>query len=264
MSKNPLMLIDTHCHLDSLFNSTNGFEAVQSHFHNQGISPHFIAMSVHSADWDNLLQLSGIHSNIHTALGIHPWYATIESLNSLDELEALLRSKKVIALGEIGLDFSDQYRDTKQIQVDVFEAQLELASVFSKPISVHAVKSHNELYLRLRHSGARGVIHGLGSSLEVAQSYVDCGFKLGVNGIALRDNARRYHALVKHFGPEHLVLETDYPNVLLPGLVKSNLDDIIPISEQVALILDLDVKQAVAIFNQNALEVFDLQLLTDT
>ncbi|MGM0541341.1 MAG: TatD family hydrolase, partial [Pseudomonadota bacterium] len=177
---------------------------------------------------------------------------------ALDSLEALLNSESVVALGEIGLDFSPAYQQSKKLQIAVLEAQLSLAKKFSKPISVHVIKGHNELYHRLRRSSLTGIIHGLGSSTEVAQNYVDCGFKIGVNGVLLRENAHRYHALVRHFGPKHLVLETDYPNVRLPGLVKSNLHDIICVAQQISVLLDLSFDDVLKVLNGNAERLFEL------
>ena len=156
------------------------------------------------------------------------------------------------------MDFSPVYQDTKQLQVETFRAQLNLAEKFSKPISVHVVKAHNELYQSLRSHNLTGIIHGLGSSLQVAQNYVDCGFKIGVNGVLLRENAHRYHALVRHFGIQHLVLETDYPNVKLPGLVKPNLHDIIRVAEQVAKLLNHSFEDVLQQTTANAQQIFKL------
>ncbi len=252
------MIIDTHCHLDSLLKSPADFIDSHSFFREYNLTPQFIAMSVSPDNWSIVLKLSNLYPEIHAALGIHPWYVTTHSRSTLQTLETLLDAEQVVALGEIGLDFSPVYQDNKQLQIEVFDAQLALAEKFGKPVSVHAIKAHNDVYQSLRQHHVTGVIHGLGSSLEVAQNYIHCGFKIGVNGVLLRDNAYRYHALVRHFGIEHLVLETDYPNVRLPGLVKSNLHDIIPVAEQVAKLLDYSFDDVVEITNQNAQQLFKL------
>ncbi len=252
------MIIDTHCHLDSLLESTVDFMDSLSVFQKHNLTPHFIAMSVSPDNWSVVLKLSHLYPNIHAALGIHPWYVTAQSCSNLQSLEALLNAEQVVALGEIGLDFSPAYKHSKQFQMEVLEAQLSLAENFNKPISLHVNKAHNELYQSLRGHNLTGIIHGLGSSLEVAQNYIDCGFKIGVNGVLLRENARRYHALVSHFGPEYLVLETDYPNVRLPGLVKSNLHDIIQVAEQVAILLNLSFDDVLKTLNENSQQIFQL------
>jgi len=258
MPKIHLMIIDTHCHLDSLLESSVDFLDSLSIFQNDHLTPHFIAMSVSPDNWSATLKLSLLYPNIHASLGIHPWYVTAQSRASLQSLEDLLNVECVVALGEIGLDFSATYQHSKLFQMDVLEAQLSLAEKFSKPISIHVVKAHNELYQSLRQRSMTGIIHGLGSSLEVAQNYVDCGFKIGVNGVLLRGNAHRYHALVRYFGTEHLVLETDYPNVKLPGVAKSNLHDSIRVAEQVATLLGLSFDDVLKTLNDNAEQIFQL------
>ena len=254
------MIIDTHCHLDSLLTSSSDFHISQALFLEYCLTPKFITMSVSPDNWPIVLQLSKVFPHVHAALGIHPWYVSAQSNAQIQSLEHLLKTKDVIALGEIGLDFSACYLSSKHLQIEVFETQLSLAEKFAKPISVHAIKAHNDVYLRLREHNVTGVIHGLGSSPEVANNYIDCGFKIGVNGVLLRDNARRYHELVTHVGIEHLVLETDYPNVLLPGLVKSNLHDIIRVAEKVAMLLNLSFDEVLSKTNQNAQDVFGLTL----
>lgn len=253
------MIIDTHCHLDLLLQSPNDFMDSESVFREHKLSPQFIAMSVTPNNWSVVLELSHLYSHVHAALGVHPWYVMTQNSSSLQLLEKLLNAEQVVAIGEIGLDFSPVYQHSKKNQIDVLESQLFLAEKFSKPVSVHVVKAHNELYQSLRrHNNLKGVIHGLGSSLQVAQNYVDCGFKIGVNGVLLRENAYRYHSLVRHFGAKYLVLETDYPNVKLPGLVKSNLHDIIPVAEQVASLLSLSFDDVLQQTTVNAQQIFKL------
>ncbi len=252
------MIIDTHCHLDSLLDSSVDFMDSLSVFRQHNLTPHFIAMSVSPDNWPIVRKLSLLYPTVHVALGIHPWYVTAQSHSSLQSLEELLNTEKVVALGEIGLDFSPAYQHSKHFQIELLEAQLSLAQNFNKPISVHVIKAHNELYQSLRRHSLTGVIHGLGSSLEVAQNYVDCGFKIGVNSVLLRENAHRYHALVRHFGPKYLVLETDYPNVRLPGLVKSNLHDTIRVAEQVATLLGLSFDDVLHQTTANAQQIFKL------
>lgn len=252
------MIIDTHCHLDSLIESSVDFTDSQSIFREHNLAPQFITMSVTPDNWSVVLKLSLLYPNIHAALGIHPWYVTAQNSSSLQSLENLLNSEQIVALGEIGLDFSSVYQHSKKLQIEVLEAQLSLAEKFSKPISIHVIKAHNEMYQSLRCHNLTGIIHGLGSSLEVAQSYVDCGFKIGVNGVLLRENARRYHELVRHFGSNYLVLESDYPNVKLPGLVKSNLHDIIRVAEQIATLLSLSFDDVLNTLNDNAQQIFKL------
>jgi len=99
-------------------------------------------------------------------------------------------------------------------------------------------------------------VHGLGSSVEIAQQYIDLGFKFGVNGVMVRDNAKRYHELVRVFGVNYIVLETDYPNIVLPGLVNSELSDINSVAETVADLLNISIEDVITQTDYNSCELF--------
>jgi len=250
------MIIDTHCHLDLFLKNPSAFSSVLSDFTKLNLTPQFISMTTDSGQWVDHLTFSKAYPQVHCSLGIHPWYAHNVKFNDLNDLRSLLDTQPVTALGEIGLDFSHEFKPHQDAQLEVFYPQLELAQCFSKPVSIHVVKAHSEMFRALSEYNSYGVIHGLGASLQVAQRYVDLGFKIGVNGVSVRSNARRYHALVKHFGLDHLVLETDFPYVKLPGLVESQLVNVLTVADQLASLLNVSLDTVLQITSQNAHDVF--------
>ena len=255
-------MFDTHCHLDKLFdsssfiNSTNTFNSAYFSRTLNDSTNYYLCVSTSIFDWYSVLDISFRFKHIYAALGLHPWFVTKESLSTLAELYNLLNSHPVNAIGEIGLDFSKEYKDNTDIQIEAFTRQLSLAKEFDLPVSMHLVKSHNEALELLRKLPVKGVVHGLGTSLEMAQHYVDLGLKIGVNGVVVRDNAVRYHKLVKYFGLEHIVLETDYPNVKLPGQVSFKLEDINAIANTVATLLNVSINDVIITTDQNAKQLF--------
>ncbi|MEA1988255.1 MAG: TatD family hydrolase [Pseudomonadota bacterium] len=256
-------MFDTHCHLDKLFDPSKSFNSVLKSTASTipltiNVSDHFyLTVSTSISDWQAVLDISSHFEQVYAALGLHPWFVTKESLTTLDKLYNLVRSNVVHAIGEIGLDFSNEYKDNAENQINAFTRQLALAKQSDLPVSMHLVKSHNQALQELKKIPVKGVVHGLGTSVEMAQHYVDLGLKIGVNGVVVRENAVRYHQLVKYFGLEHIVLETDYPNVKLPGLVTTNLSDINTIANTVATLLNSNTNDVIMSTDHNAKQIFN-------
>jgi len=215
-------------------------------------------MSTIPSDWQVQIELTERFQHVYCGLGIHPWYASASSFEQLLMLERLVATNSVIALGEIGLDFSPPYKEDRAVQVDVFSQQLELAHRVGKPVSIHVIKAHNEMVALLSSVNVNGVIHGLGASKEIIKRYIDLGFKIGVNGIIMRENARRYHELVTYFGLEHLVLESDFPHVKIDALNSPKLSDIMLVANKIAALLNMSFEEVLTQTTQNTLEVFNL------
>lgn len=244
------MIFDTHCHLDALSDVELSSQLNPNH--------HYLTMGTSLHNWSAVLRLSADYPNIFPALGLHPWFVNQNSVSSLADLEGLLAKHSVYALGEIGLDFSSDYLVNKSLQLKAFEIQLALALRFSLPVSMHVYKAHNEMLALLKQYPVKGVVHGLGSSIQVAQSYLDLGLLFGVNAVLLRPNARRYHQLVSHFGSQSLVLETDAPNITLPGQDKAKLGDILDTLSAVSRLTGESVDTIEKVTGLNTMRIFNL------
>jgi len=253
-------MFDTHCHLDRFIHISSTIHNSQTSINSVPftipLNHHYLAVSTIPDKWLSLLEFAQNNPYIHSALGIHPWFVSESSIKDVSILRSFIQEYSVTALGEIGLDFKKPHRSDPSIQLKVFEAQLKMAVEFNLPVSLHIVKAHNEALQLLQEYPVKGVVHGLGSSIEVAQRYVDLGFKFGVNGVCLRANACRYHRLITHFGLEHIVLETDFPNITLPGLVESSLDDIEDIATHIASLLDSTTGTVITQTDDNAHHIF--------
>ena len=246
-------MFDTHCHLNSFYDYSPASPSLKSLF---DCKQFFLSVTTHNSDWLPSLEFARNLPNILPAVGLHPWFVSNNFAYDLVVLRDLLATYPITAIGEIGLDFSHTYKSTQSWQLACLQQQLQLAIDYQLPVSLHCVKAHNELISLLKCYPVKGVVHGLGTSVQVAQQYVDLGFKFGVNGISVRDNAVRYHALIKHFGLQHIVLETDYPNINLPGLPEPQLEDISIVAKQVATLLHLPVEDVVEQTDYNASQIF--------
>ena len=154
----------------------------------------------------------------HLAPGLHPFYIEQHQTDHLQELEQLLKNEHCIAIGEIGLDtFLKQHKQAEifQKQKDFFAAQLELAQQFDKPVLLHIRKSHAEVLQILKQHRFKqgGIAHAFGGGIEEAKAFIKMGFKLGITGQITNPNAKKLHQVAQYVGPEHLVLETDCPDM---------------------------------------------------
>lgn len=242
------MIIDTHCHLEVLSSPTLATQLESTVL--------YLTMGTSCDNWLTVLNLSSHHSNVFPALGLHPWLVSDDFIEQIKSLSELLVLHKITAIGEVGLDFSKQYLDSKVEQLAAFKLQLELAQLHNLPVSLHVYKAHNEALNLLNKFSVTGVVHGFNSSVEVAQQYLDLGFKLGVNGIIVRENARRYHSFVKTLGVDSLVVETDAPNIFLPNQTQSSLLDIHKIINKISKLVGLPESEVIRFTTHNANTLF--------
>ncbi len=224
----------------------NFYFDTHSHLQQPLLLPDYYCLNVTTqpAEWSNALALSKLHSNILPAIGIHPWFVTEITDDDITRFASTVESSEVACIGEIGLDFSSSYVHTKNTQLRVFEYMLSQAAKSDLPVSIHCVKAHNEMLNLIKQYKVKGVMHGLVGSIQLIEQYIHLGLKIGINGVVCRDKARRYHQMVSHFNLDNFVLETDYPNVLLPNAEQCNFSDLDVIAEQVALLKNM-TKQTV-------------------
>ena len=154
----------------------------------------------------------------YLAPGLHPFYIEQHQHSHLDDLERVLEQETCIAIGEIGLDtFLKQHKqpDVVQKQKDFFAAQVEMAKQFEKPVLLHIRKSHADVLQMLKQQkfALGGIAHAFGGGVEEAKAFIKLGFKLGITGQITNPNAKKLHQVVQAVGIEHLVLETDCPDM---------------------------------------------------
>ncbi len=215
-------LIDSHCHLDFDKFDTDR-ESVIGECQGQGITK-ILVPGVSSEHWQRQIDLCQHHPMLTFALGLHPYFLSDETIASLEKLDALLSEHKgkVVAVGEIGLDgYVAKQRNgaDERKQLIFFEEQLNLASKHALPVVIHHRQSHNHIIRLLKqkrfHLG--GVIHAFSGSLQEAKSYIELGFMLGAGGTITYDRAAKTRQVFKTIGLEHILLETDAPDMPLQG-----------------------------------------------
>ena len=218
-------LIDTHAHLDDAKFSADQDEVLRRALQ-VGVA-RIITVGADLPSTRSAVALSERYPSVFATVGIHPHGAQNASPSALCELRDLASHPRVVAIGEIGLDF---YRDwsPRDAQRAAFEAQLDLAAEIGKPVVVHIRDEHGETSaydealntLRAWLSGRRngdtearspGVLHCFSGDLGTAESVLELGFYLGVDGPVTYPNAKELQSVIAQVPLERLLLETDCP-----------------------------------------------------
>jgi len=209
-----MYLIDSHCHLDfPQFN--NDRQAVVQRAREAGVEI-IINPGADLESSRRAVALAERYPEVYAAVGVHPHEAKTVTDEVIAELRALARHPKVVAIGEIGLDF---YRNLspRDVQRRAFRQQLALAAELGLPVIVHSREAHDDVMAILaenRESQATdlwGVLHAFSGDRAMAERALEMGFCLGIAGPVTFRNAHRLRALVRELPLEALLLETDAP-----------------------------------------------------
>ena len=204
-----MTLFDSHAHYDDRAFDTDR-EALLARLPGEGVST---VVNV-GCDLDSsrkAIALAEQYDYIYAAVGIHPGNAEQFSQEALAELRELARHPKVVAIGEIGLDYHYDTPD-RDLQRAAFRAQMELAKELSLPVSVHDRDAHAESLEVVRaFPEVRGVFHCFSASVEVMRDLVACGWYVGFTGVVTFKNGRKAAAVAAAVPEDRILIETDCP-----------------------------------------------------
>lgn len=207
--------IDSHCHLDFSFLSEK-LEVVLRACAEEGVG-HFIVPAVGRSNWRRVLALGAQHGQIAVGLGMHPYFIASHCDEDLECLRGLIVRHRadVCAVGEIGLD---RMQPMFERQKDLFLQQLELAREYDLPVIVHSRKTHGDVLWCLKRAGVtKGVVHAFSGSRQEAEAFVSLGMKLGAGSVLVWPRGSKVRSVFASMGSEHVLLETDAPDMPLPG-----------------------------------------------
>lgn len=204
------MFIDSHAHIQiSQFDSDR--DAVLQRALDVGVS-NILIIGFDLETSQKAVELAEKHENLYATVGIHPHSATDLSDEILSTFRDLLEHPKVIALGEIGLDY---YRNLSphKVQKNAFERQLDLAEEFNMPIIIHNREAYMDILpiLERRRNKVNGVLHCFTGDVELMQRSIETGFHIGIGGIVTYPNAKDVQTVAKQIPLERLLIETDCP-----------------------------------------------------
>jgi len=205
----PLFMIDTHAHLqDQVFRPDQ--DTVIARALTAGIQP-IITVGCDYVSSQEAVALASRQEQVFAAVGIHPHDAASWQENTSTLLTDLGRQNKVVAIGEIGLDY---YRDLspREVQKKVFAAQLEIARKMSLPVIIHSRDAGEEIFGFIKDfPGLTGVVHCFSGTLLSARKLIELGWYIGITGAVTFPKATSLQEIVRGIPLEWLLLETDAP-----------------------------------------------------
>ena len=258
------MLFDTHCHLDAGefdHDRTQVIARAQA----AGVKA-IVIPAVEVANFEQVRMLALSFAQGFYAFGIHPMYVERAAPEALQQLrDALLRHRadpKLIAIGEIGLDFflPEIAKGAPRAKQELFfEAQLKLALEFDLPVLLHVRRSQDTIlkYLR-RHRVRGGIAHAFNGSLQQAQQFIELGFALGVGGAMTFDRALQIRRLATQLELSAWVLETDSPDISptwLPKGTRNEPSEVLRIAQTLAALRGCSVTEVLNVTAQTTQRV---------
>ena len=248
------MLVDTHCHIFSEY--YDDIDEVVMRARDAGV----IMLVVNGIDRrtnEEVLELVKKYDIVYGALGFQPEVSESAIDDDFRFIEEHINDDKIVAVGEIGLDY--HYNVDKEKQKNVFKRQLEIAKKYNKPVIVHSRECIQDTYDILKVSSVKGIMHCYSGSVEMAREFCKIGFYLGIGGIVTFKNAVKLVDVIKNVGLEYIVLETDSP-YLSPEPYRGKRNEPINIGvilQKICALKGLDYKEASDITTENVLRLFD-------
>ena len=209
------MFTDSHAHIDGPEFDADREEIIER-ARAAGVS---VILNVgtgdpHSGAFERAVELGKKYESVYTAIGTHPHDARFYDDKAEDRIKTLVESERVIAWGEIGLDFHYD-NSPRDVQIEVFKRQLHAARDCDLPVVIHTREAESETIeiLKSAYSGAnrRGIFHCFSGSMELAQRAVELGFLISFSGIVTFKKADELRAVAKQVPLDRLLIETDCP-----------------------------------------------------
>ena len=254
------LIFDSHAHYDdSAFDSDR--EELLAMLSQKGVC-HVINAGASLKGSAASIALAEKYEYFHAAAGIHPEDAFGLPEDWQEQLKKMLAHPKVVAVGEIGLDYYYEDACPREIQQQVFEAQLKLAKEFDLPVIIHDREAHGDTMEFLRKYRPRGVVHCFSGSAEMAKEVVSLGMYVGLGGVVTFKNARHPLEVAAVVPPDRLLNETDAPYMApVPYRGKRCDSTLIPYSAaKIGEIKGVSAQEVLSWGKENAARLFGITL----
>lgn len=252
------MFIDTHCHLSKEYYPD--VEQVLLENRKVNVSP-IIISGCTKEEIEEALEYGERYSDVFVTIGYHPSEADIITEDLLLLLERQIKNRKVVGIGEIGLDYYYS-KENKKSQLHLFEQQLILAEKYNLPVVIHSRDATFDTIQCLKKHSVSGVIHCFSGSVETAKEYIKMGFVLGIGGVITFKNSN-LREVISQLPMENIVLETDSPYLTpSPYRGKQNSSKYIPlIASAISSCKHISVADVEQITSSVAKKVFHLDFV---
>ena len=248
-------MIDTHCHITN--SDYDDIPFLIDKIKKSGVKKIIVNGTDMKSNLE-VLELIKKYDIVYGALGFHPTELDNYTDDNLKWLDDHLGDDRIVALGEIGLDYHYENTD-KELQLDVFKKQLEIAKKHNKPVIVHSRDSIKDTYDILKEYNLRGSLHCFSGGLEMANEFIKIGYMIGVGGVVTFKNAKNIINVIENIDLEYILLETDSP-YLTPEPYRKYKNDssYIPIiASKIAEIKNISLVEVEKTTNASAGKLFD-------
>jgi TatD DNase family protein len=247
-------MIDTHCHLYDL-KLYNQLDQIILNAKNANIEK-MICIGDRISTSEKSVQIAEKYNNIYASVGIHPHEAKEVTIDYRNELKNKAHHKKVVAIGEIGLDYHYNFSDPT-IQKKIFMEQLELANELDLPAIVHCRESDDDLYNCIKDSkNHKGVIHCFASNLDFAKKIIELGYLISFTGMVTF--VKSLEPVIKEINLSNIMIETDAP-YLAPVPFRGKINQpayVIEIAKKIAQIKKIELEEVIEQTTKNAYSLF--------
>lgn len=268
-------IFETHAHYDD-----ESFDEDRDGLIRELLSTNVAAIANIGADLNSSKASVGLadkYENVFAVVGVHPdMISCLEEMQgeerAVEEIRQIAKRDKVVAIGEIGLDYYERAENEKPFeqrerQKVWFKKQIALANELGFPVVIHSRDAGEDTYNLLKENVVekKGVIHCFSYSAEMAERFVKLGYFIGIGGVVTFKNAKKAVEVVKKVGIENLVLETDSP-YLAPVPFRGKRNDSSKIQyvvETLSELLSLSKEEILRITYENALKLYHLEGVGD-
>lgn len=258
------MIFDTHAHYDDKAFQDDR-DSLLGSMEENGIG-YIVNVCASVGEFGRTVKLTEQYPFIYGAVGVHPDDADKMTKETLDEIQRLSRLEKMVAIGEIGLDYYWHKEETEhQVQQKMFRAQMDIAREEKLPFMIHSRDAAEDTLNIVREYMAGGmyggIIHCFSYGKEIAREYLKMGLYLGIGGVLTFKNARKLKEVAEMAPLEQIVLETDCPYMSpepYRGKRNSSLN-LIYVAKALAEIKGITPEEVIAVTEANAKRLLNLK-----
>ena len=254
------MYFDSHAHYDDRKFKDDRETLLKELLPASGVD-HIVNIGCDVKSSENSIRLAEKYDYIYAAVGVHPSELYDMSSQTIDRLRKMTAHPKVVAIGEIGLDYHYDDGFPKEVQKFWFRQQLRLAEEVNKPVIIHSRDASQDTFEIISSTNVRnGVIHCYSGALPMAKDYVKMGFYIGIGGVVTYSNAKKLEEVAENIPLEHILIETDCPYLApTPNRGKRNdSSNLKYVVEKLAELKHTTPEEVARITKENALKMYRL------
>lgn len=254
-----ISLIDTHSHVDMI--EDMAIEEIIKDAKNNGVEK-IIVPCAYPRDVDKVFELVNKYDELYGLLGVHPSEVKDWDDSLIDKIKEYSESKKIVGIGEIGLDY---YWDKSfnDLQQEIFIKQIQLANELNLPISIHDREAHKDCFeiLKKYNKNSKIVMHCFSGSVEFARECLKEGWYLALGGVVTFKNAVKMKEVAKEIPLERLLLETDAPYLTPdPHRGEQNKPSYVRfVAKEIAKLREITLEEVAKVTTNNAIKIFELR-----